>query len=376
MKPGCLLDVGDKQQLIASAVADARASSEIPVLLRPIIFFLEEIKWIQQFGVRTIDDYIAVDRVGRSGKGTRAERSVRPVIWDVYERYRAKRLTLKKLYDWDVIGITVEDELTKDNSKWRYRHVIIDEGQDFSPTMIRSLSASIPSNGSLTLFADVAQQIYGVRVSWKSAGLKVTKNWEFKENYRNTKEIAQLALALSRMPFFQDEPDLVSPNAPIAEGTLPLLLKMPSQENEFACVCQLALRYSKTQTVAILLRRREHLMSRYISYFKRNGGKAYELHPDPARGAWVEDPGILVGTYQAAKGLEFSTVFLPYCNVDEWPERKRVDEVGLEDASSESARLLYVGITRARTQLIISHSNVITPLLPADKTLFLCREIE
>ena len=92
-----------------------------------------------------------------------------------------------------------------------YRHIVIDEGQDFSPMMLRSLAAAVPSDGSLTFFGDTAQQIYGNKVSWRDAGLHVQKPWHFEENYRNTPEIARLAMAIAAMPYFHGTADLVVP---------------------------------------------------------------------------------------------------------------------------------------------------------------------
>jgi hypothetical protein len=41
--------------------------------------------------------------------------------------------------------------------------------------MLRALSKAIPPDGSFTFFGDVAQQIYGHRMTWRSAGLKPLK---------------------------------------------------------------------------------------------------------------------------------------------------------------------------------------------------------
>jgi len=111
----------------------------------------------------------------------------------------------------DDIAYHVHQEYLNDDHPRRYRHIIIDEGQDFSPEMIRSLVCAVPEDGSLTFFGDVAQQIYGQRTSWRDAGLIISKAWEFKENYRNTQQIARLGLEISKMPYFQGIADIVEP---------------------------------------------------------------------------------------------------------------------------------------------------------------------
>ncbi len=148
-------------------------------------------------------------------------------------------------------------ELEADGKDRFYRHVVIDEGQDFSPEMLRSLAAAVPKDGSLTFFGDVVQQIYGHRISWCNAGLTPRRIWQFNENYRNTKQISQLALALAAMPSFPDDPDLVEPTAPVADGPRPVLARLPSELEERQSVVSRAIGLARTGTVAILFRTRE-----------------------------------------------------------------------------------------------------------------------
>ena len=61
--------------------------------------------------------------------------------------------------------------------------------------------------------------------------------------------------------------------------------------------------------------------------------------------------GINLLTYHRAKGLEFDAVFLPRLNEGELPFKR----AQTDDALAEERRLLYVGITRARKHLFISH---------------------
>ena len=66
-----------------------------------------------------------------------------------------------------------------------------------------------------------------------------------------------------------------------------------------------------------------------------------------------EGRGVNLLTYHRAKGLEFDAVFLPRIEVGELPfKRSRSDE-----AMAEERRLFYVGITRARTHLVITWVN-------------------
>ena len=212
---GSICDPRERLRFIHIALNEAQANGgRSSILQRPEEFFDEEFQWIQQHGIADAQSYVDADRIGRAmARVTRAERVD---LFALYERYLVQRRQGGKLYDWSDLASAVLRELPSDQTRRRYRHVVIDEGQDFSPEMLRSLAAVIPGDGSLTFFGDIAQQIYGHRMSWRSAGLAALDIWRFRENYRNTKQIARLALALAAMPRFPDDPDLVEPTAPTA----------------------------------------------------------------------------------------------------------------------------------------------------------------
>ncbi len=60
-------------------------------------------------------------------------------------------------------------------------------------------------------------------------------------------------------------------------------------------------------------------------------------------------------TLHAAKGLEFDVVFLPGWEEGVFPHQRAIDESGAKGLEEER-RLAYVGITRARKKLYISHA--------------------
>lgn len=358
-----LSDSDRREALIEKAVrlVSERFGSN-PLFARPIKLFSEELRWLAQHGITTCEAYKDVKRVGRAD--ARIERRDRELVFEIYHTYRDLRKALGCKYDWDDIATAVCVEFDADNSPRLYQHIIIDEGQDFSPEMIRSLVKAIPTNGSITFFGDVAQQIYGHRMSWRSAGLNIEKVEEFKENYRNSKQIAKLGLAISEMPYFKDVPDLVEPVSPTADGPLPTLVECSSIEEESQLVILQAIQAMRTQSVAILLRARqdENLIS------PRLPRGSIRLHREMT--TWQAGPGIRYGTYHSAKGLEFDVVILPFCSSKRLPDPEGVATFGEEDAIAQDGRLLYVGVTRAKTRLIITYNGEITRLLPTNTSLY------
>lgn len=336
--------------------------SDRPVFRRSVDFFIEEFRWLAQHGITTAHDYVQADRVGRAG--TRVARADRVEVFQLYELYRELRTSQRKDYDWDDLSHAVLEEFLQDGSERLYRHVVIDEGQDFSPMMLRSLVAAIPDGGSLTFFGDMAQQIYGNKMSWRSAGLNVSQPWEFQDNYRNTRQVAKLALAIAELPFFPGDPDLVEPKSPLADGPRPALVSFSTEDAEMRFASAQASRLGETGTVAILFRDREQegLLPAQI----RNS--AIRLHRDLRN--WPAKPGIFYGTYHSAKGLEFDAVLLPFLSRKRLPHPPDIVAFGEDDAAARDARLLYVAVTRARSTLILTHSGNRTSLLPDGETLY------
>lgn len=357
----CVSGLDERLQNIDRAKSELRAKGvQSTVLDRSDQFINDELEWIQQHGIVDQQSYVAGSRTGRNT--TRVARADRPVIFDLYKRYLTLRRQEGKLYDWCDVASTVYSELQSDKGERYYRHVVIDEGQDFSPEMLRSLSLAVPVDGSLTFFGDIAQQIYGHRMTWRSAGLSARRIWRFEDNYRNTRQIAKLAIALAEMPHLPDDPDLVEPRSPAADGPPPAKKKFSSEPNELEFVIDQGRRAARTGTVAILFRTRNQIPP----YLKNSD--ATQLHR--SLDSWPTGPGLFYGTYHSAKGLEFDAVFLPLLSEIRWPHPPDVEAIGEQDATTRDARLLYVGITRAKADLILTYTGKCTRLLPTAQELY------
>ncbi|MBF6340668.1 DEAD/DEAH box helicase [Nocardia abscessus] len=341
---------------IESAVKEVAAGYKpSDFFARATQFFDDELAWIDGNGLHTLQAYLAADRIGRMAP---LQAGQRRAMWKIREAYRRRLADAGKLYDWPSLPSAVRKALAEDNSDRRYRHIVVDEAQDLSPEAIRSLAEAIPPDGSLTLFADYAQQIYGQRISWRSCGLTVAKHEVFLDNYRNSPEIARLALEMAAMPHFRDSADLVEPKQPQrAAGTKPTLVHCRSAEAEAAIIAQTARASSSIARVGVLARtRREAKQAVHGLVGVR------ELHDEMTR--WDITAGVYAGTYHSAKGLEFDIVLLPFCSAVRMPDPEVLASFGYEEAAARESRLLYVGVTRARDELVITYTGELTPLLP------------
>jgi superfamily I DNA/RNA helicase len=369
MRPHAILDPDEKLSAVARALDVVRnAGHTSPILQRSAEVFVEEIQWLERNGIRSEPEYVSADRVGRDE--SRISRKERPFVWQVYQNFLSLRNEIGYDYDWDDLAQVVCSEFDTDTSSRRYKHIVIDEGQDFSPVMLKSLASAIADAGSLTFFGDMAQQIYGSRISWRSAGLNPPKVWYFQENYRNTRQIAKLGLAISRTPFFRGVADLVEPHSPKADGPLPTLVECDDGNKETELALENASAMGRTQFVGLLSRNRS-MDNHFVNVIKSKDRSLRVEKLDRDIKQWNPEPGIFVGTYHSAKSLEFDAVILPHCNDEILPDQSRIAALGSrQEAESEEARLLYVAVTRAKTRLILTYSGSLTKLLPSDPSLY------
>ena len=165
------------------------------------------------------------------------------------------------------------------------------------------------------------------------------------------------------MPFFRDIPDLVEPTSPKADGPLPTLAICKNVQHQIDIAIQAARDNADTKSVAILVKNREQ-----EKRFSQVLSNATRLHRDLQN--WNPGAGIFHGTYHSAKGLEFDMVILPFLDADNLPDKDYITSHGEDDALTHDGRLIYVAVTRARTQLILLHSEKLTPLLPQEESLY------
>ena len=374
----------DKAAVVQRALAAVRPDHPAqPVTQRPTRFFLDELRWIAGHGIKERAVYVDA-RTRRFGRGSGLRSAEREMVFDVYEAYLALRRAQGSDHDWDDLASAVAEELSADRSQRPYRHIVVDEGQDFTPEMLRSLAAAVPANGSFTFFGDYAQQIYGRRMSWRSVGLEVSEAVKFVNNYRNTRQIAALTQAVAGSPHFSGaarngnaagtgtgvtadtdadaEVDLVQPVRPVANGPKPTLLQAPNTAEQLRMAVRIAIaRVAEFKRVAVLLRTREH-EAELERLFSAAHVTARRL--DRRLEGWAEGPGLCYGTYYAAKGLEFDAVILPRCDADRLPHPEETAAHGSFEARARESRQVYVALTRARTELFVLHSGPLTDLLP------------
>ncbi len=329
---------------------------------RSLEFFIEEITFIERFGFSDITEYKEAERIGRASANIKREN--RKWIFEVYERYRELRETGGKKYDWDDMALYVFNELQNDDNERRYTHIIVDEGQDFSPMMIKSLVESVADNGSFTFFGDVAQQIYGSRLSWRDSGVDINKVWRFDVNYRNPATITAFAKSITQNKYWRQDEDMVEAVSQIAEGPKPILIEFFHKQHEISWIIDRAIAIGKTSSTVIVCRNRADI-DIFLQLLKNRGCEAIEINKETPGFAHLKR--VYLTTFHAAKGLEFDNVFIPYLTEDKLPDHDMISNaVSIEKTYADEIKLLYVAVTRSKYGLYMTYCGNLTPLFPRD----------
>lgn len=334
-------------------------------------FYYDEIKFIEEFGCDTKEKYLEIERTGRSNANLKKEK--RPLIYDIYTMYLQLREKKNKCYDWYDVALYVCKELEKDNTSRMYKHIVVDEGQDFSPMMLKSLVKAIPSDGSFTFFGDVAQQIYGNRVSWRYSGVNISKIWQFDINYRNPKTISDFSKELTKSKYWKKNEYMVECQMTYAEGPKPVLIKFSNIDKERDWVVNRSIKESKNSSVVIICRNRNDIND-YKLRLSNKGCSAIVINGDTVE--FGDKKRVYLSTYHSVKGLEFYNVFIPGLSEDKLPEPKLIENVeDLSEVYSDELKLLYVAVTRSKYGLYMSYSGKLTKLIPNNISTIDLREV-
>ena len=244
----------------------------------------------------------------------------------------------------------------------QYGAVLIDEGHDFEPEWLQLVTQMVdPETDALLLLYDDAQSIYkkssSLDFSLSSVGIKARgRTTILKLNYRNTREILEFAYKFSREFISAEESDedhipVIAPESAGGSGPAPVfrLFEQQSEELDYInrCVSKWLHKGHEPNEIAILVPGNK-IAEMIAQRLEKAGisclcmvGKKNKAAYNPGR------PLVTVLTIHSSKGLEFETVVLAGVDRIQFTAKELVDQV----------RLMYVGMTRAKNQLLITASG-------------------
>jgi len=233
----------------------------------------------------------------------------------------------------------------------RYRHVAVDEVQDFSPLEVQVLLGCLDRNRSITLAGDTQQHLMEASgfTSWSDflgrLGVPGTEIETLRIAYRSSHEIVEFSLALLGDLREDEDPPISTRSGPPVE-----LFRFTDRG---ACVAFLA-------DVLAELAREEPLASVAVltpspatSNLYSEGLTAAGVHGvrRVANQEFTFSPGIEVTEISQVKGLEFDYAILVDVSHQSYPD------------TPASRRLLHVGASRAVHQLWLTSVGTPSPLL-------------
>ena len=308
----------------------------------------------------SLEKYIKATRTGR---GTRLDRKKRMQIWKVFEAYQN---VMKEQHVRDINTAMYECRmlLLKSSSETRYKHVIVDEGQDLSVNgfrLVRAIAGEEHEN-DIFIVGDAHQRIYKNKAALSKCGINVRgRSSILRINYRTTEEIRKAAFALLNGISFDDldgDFDTGDRCQSLTHGKAPQVHSFANANEEFDFVTKeiKALVDSGISAKNICVVARTHkLLDDYISQFTANGIRCYEIKANKADDRGLD--GIRVATMHRVKGLEFQYIFVVAANNRIIPLATAIDHtdsVSEQETMTAEKCLLYVALTRAQKGAYVS----------------------
>lgn len=324
-------------------------------------FLSEEINWLKSCRYLERETYQNIDRQGRMSVGENRFRlpknsQTRNEIFDLYLAYE-HILEQKKRVDFQTNALHLLEAFQQDKiAPQQYAHIIVDESQDLTRVQLELLhylyDDSKPTN-SIMFIADAAQSIYIhswlSTQSFKSVGFDMSgKSSILSKNYRTTFEIAQAAYSLMQHDSSLSANDnFVKPTAIERHGNKPILKGFSSLAEEASYITsqikQLCSSYSLKDFV--ILGASTTYLTHLQDYLINHGIDAEVFTKDNIE---FSEEKVKLITLHSIKGLEFPVVFIAGINKGHLPLSEEQIPLG--------RKLLYVGMTRAKELLYLTHT--------------------
>ena len=321
-------------------------------------FVREEIDWMQDRAVTSLDDYLHVERIGR---GVRLNAEQRRDLHAVYRRYLGL-LASRQEEDWSGRALRFWQEIERGNIQLpHYDYIYVDEAQFFAPVWLQALRRALkPGTGRLLLAADPTQGFLKRRQSWVACGLDIRgRSTRLRHSYRNTRPILTLATEFYRSRMGnEEEADLNLPDAAelssAEPGEEPRIVPLTSRQDEASRVINELKNYlaegGDPEAVLVLVASGQRTSGVHAELVRALGAHRVS----DARNA-TTTPSVRVCSIDAATGLEAPIVFV--IGASELLEREEDLQLAPDqrvELRRDNTRRLYMAFTRAGQRLVIT----------------------
>ena len=376
------LDQRDVKRKEVDAAFEAAYVATVPHPKRERLnreYLREEIRRVIKGRDARQDHYLdtgTFERLGRIRSFKLADRRLCWRLREVWDHEMQKRQTV------DFADRLIRARDLAQESDPVFRAAIVDESQDMTQVQmqfVRALVGGHPQEDlrcdAILALDDAAQRIYpgGFRPKW--AGLDFQGNSSFlKRNFRNTKQIFNAArMVRGEVIVGKDDNDDGASEDVIfdrGEGERPRLIVTQKKEVSeiLTGISTLLNEGYQPEEISVLTRRNEEVKQILDSLRKQEEGiRCIDLKELTT--AVRLGPGVRIGTFDRAKGMEFRAVIIPRLGASRFPlhpDESKTSQLRLDvrgsnrDATEEEKELrqlnldrLYVAMTRARDRLYL-----------------------
>lgn len=322
-------------------------------------------------GIRSLDEYLKIERTGRR---TPFSEAVRREVWALHEAWAAEAAQ-RKTVDFPDIVLRARDHARRAPAP-RYAAAIVDEAQDLTLVGLQLVRALV--NGpegvdrpdGLFIVGDGAQRIYPGGFTLRQAGVEVRgRTAVLRQNYRNTQAIIDAAMAVAGDEPVDDLGEAHDRGDAASEaqrtGARPALVLCGGHDDELRYLVDEIGRLGATAGVGpgdIAVATATNDQAKRVLAMLRGARVAVQ---DLAKYDGVPSDQVKVGTHFRIKGLEFKVVLLPFLGAADFPRPAAAGQHPTEydEQRSRSVNQLFVAMTRARDGLYLLCSGDPSPVI-------------
>jgi superfamily I DNA/RNA helicase len=323
-----------------------------------------------------VDGYLSTDR---SGRGRALSPEQRRAVLNLYSAYHQSLLRRGYVEPSEFVRMAYRQRRNGEQTQATYSAVIVDEVQDISEIALRLLHSLVGDRpDGLLLVGDNTQRIFTRGYSLKGLGIDIAgRGVVLRKNYRNTKQILEAAFPLVEIEWKEDIAQSevsaadARPEFSVREGCKPIVVRCadePAEGRFLASEISALLKYQHytPRDICVLARNKYYRELAFTSLKQAN--IPVFMFKDPEAGEVSPDQNaVRVSSLHGAKGHEFGSVFVVGAIDGVIPLKAASDPQTL---SSEAA-VLYVGMTRARDLLYLSHAAVTRSNKPLARSSFI-----
>ena len=313
-------------------------------------YIREEFDWIRSaMSYSNRRRYFDMERLGRSYP---LDKRFRRLLIDGLQWWEDK---MRDIGITDYLGIATALYRHRNKLREKYRCVLIDECQDFG-TIELEIIAAIVENGSDNLFfcGDTAQHVSWKHQSLKDAGVPVpgARSKTIRQNYRNSRDVLQAAYKvlvenLTEEMIEKEDFEILDPEYANFSGSTPLCLEALSLAEEIAY----AVAYAKLEVMENINRKACIAICGCSLYEIQEFGKQIDI-PVLEGTRSIDDGSLFLSDLEQTKGFEFDLVCIVNASDGMIPNPATPEREQFRDLSK-----LYVAMTRAKLQLVLSYSG-------------------